>query len=97
MDELLKFLMYYNLYRRHASLRKELNVKTPFDAIKKWFKINPEIFKENPLQFKNKKFFCTILIQVIINKLVKLDIYLIKLFYFGKNNNDFDSRNARKI
>jgi len=54
MVELLKFLMYYNLYRRHGGLKKELNVKTPFDAIEKWFEINPEIFKENPIQFKNK-------------------------------------------
>jgi hypothetical protein len=53
-EELLKFLMYYILYRRHGSLKKELNVKTPFDAIEKWFKINPKLFKENPLQFKNK-------------------------------------------
>jgi len=49
--ELLKFLIFYNLYRRHGSLRKELNVKTPFDAIEKWFEINPKIFKENPNQF----------------------------------------------
>jgi len=39
--DLLKFLMYYILYRRHGSLRKELNVKTPFDAIEKWFEIKP--------------------------------------------------------
>jgi len=52
--ELLKFLMYYILYRRHGGLKKELNVKTPFDAIEKWFEINPKIFKENPLPFKNK-------------------------------------------
>ena len=48
------FLFYYMLYRRHSGVRKELNVKTPFDAIEKWFEINPKIFKENPLQFKNK-------------------------------------------
>jgi len=41
---LIKFLMFYSLYRRHGSLRKEFNVKTPFDAIEKWFKIKPEIF-----------------------------------------------------
>jgi len=35
-------------------LRKELGVKTPFDAIEKWYKLKPEIFKDNPLQFKNK-------------------------------------------
>jgi len=44
--------MYYILYRRHGSLRKELNVKTPYDAIVKWFEIKPEIFKENPCEFK---------------------------------------------
>jgi len=45
-NDLMSFLVYYNLYRRHGSLRKELNVKTPFDAIEKWYKIKPEIFKE---------------------------------------------------
>lgn len=53
-NELLKFLMYYILYRRHGSLRKELNVKTPFDAIEKWFEMKPEIFLQKPDEFKNK-------------------------------------------
>jgi hypothetical protein len=35
-------------------LRKELNVKTPFDAVLKRYKINPEIFKQNPCDFRNK-------------------------------------------
>jgi len=48
------FLTNYNLYRRHGSLRKELNVKAPINAIEKWFEIEPEIFKENQLQFKHK-------------------------------------------
>jgi len=51
---LIEFLMYYILYRRHGSLKKELNVKTPFDAIQKWFEIKPEIFLQKPLEFKNK-------------------------------------------
>jgi hypothetical protein len=51
---LLKFLMYYILFRRHGSLRKELNVKTPFDAIEKWFEIKPELFLQKPDEFKNK-------------------------------------------
>jgi len=42
-NDLMTFLVHYNLYRRHGSLRKELNVKTPFDAIEKWYKIKPEI------------------------------------------------------
>lgn|SRR5208282_1840971 len=53
-NELLKFLMYYIMYRRHGGLRKELNVKTPFEAIEKWFEINPEIFLQKPDEFKNK-------------------------------------------
>lgn len=53
-NDLMTFLVNYTLYRRHGSLRKELNVKTPFDAVEKWYKIKPEIFKQNPLEFKNK-------------------------------------------
>jgi hypothetical protein len=45
-------LMYYILYRRHGGLRKELNVKTPFQAIEKWFEMKPEIFLQNPDEFK---------------------------------------------
>lgn len=52
--DLMKFLVYYNLLRRHGSLRKELKVKTPFEAILKWHDLKPEIFKTNPINFKNK-------------------------------------------
>jgi len=52
-SDLSGFLSYYNLYRRHGSLKKELNVKTPFEAIQKWFVLKPEIFINNPLYFKN--------------------------------------------
>ncbi|MGK0326196.1 MAG: anthranilate phosphoribosyltransferase [Polaribacter sp.] len=34
-QDLVNFLLHYNLYRRHASLRKELKVKTPFNALEK--------------------------------------------------------------
>lgn len=53
-DDMMRFLVFYNLTRRHGGLRRELNVKTPFDAIEKWYQIKPEIFHEKPLQFKNK-------------------------------------------
>ena len=53
-DDLMRFIIYYNLYRRHGSVRKELKVKTPFDAVEKWFSIKPEIFKQKPVVFKNK-------------------------------------------
>ena len=52
--DIMRFLTHYILHRRHGSLRKELNVKTPFQAIEKWFRINPEIFKETPEKFKQK-------------------------------------------
>lgn len=48
------FLMHYMLYKRHGGLRRELNVKTPYQAVEKWFELKPEIFKENPLLFKKK-------------------------------------------
>ena len=53
-DDLFQFLIFYNIYRRHGSLRKELNVKTPFDAIQKWFTLKPELFKISPDEFKTK-------------------------------------------
>lgn len=53
-DDLLKFLKHYNLYRRHGSLRKELNVKTPIQAVEKWYEMDPEIFNQNPEEFRKK-------------------------------------------
>lgn len=49
-----KFLIYYNLNRPHGSLRRELKVRTPLEAIHSWYKIKPEIFKFSPDQFKTK-------------------------------------------
>lgn len=51
--DLNKFLIFYNANRRHGSLRKELNVKTPIEAIEKWYQLKPEIFIKNPTEFKN--------------------------------------------
>jgi len=42
--DLNKFLVYYNLNRRHASLKKELKVRTPFEAVVCWYRMNPDIF-----------------------------------------------------
>ena len=52
--DLMNFLVYYNLYRRHGSLRRELKVKTPFNAVEKWFEFDEKIFNQNPDQFKEK-------------------------------------------
>ena len=53
-QDLMSFLVHYNLYKRHGSLRRELKVKTPFKAIEKWYELDPEIFKDEPSEFKNK-------------------------------------------
>ena len=52
--DLMKFLVHYNLHRRHGSLRRELNVKTPLNAVEKWYELDPKIFKQNPVEFENK-------------------------------------------
>ena len=48
------FLIHYNLYRRHGSLRRVLKVKTPFQAVEKWYEPEPEIFTNHPMIFKIK-------------------------------------------
>lgn len=53
-QDLMNFLLHYNLYRRHGSLRKELKVKTPFNAVEKWHQLDPEIFTETTEIFKIK-------------------------------------------
>jgi hypothetical protein len=50
--DLLKFLVFYNLNRRHGSLRKELGVRTPFDALNWWYEKKPEIFLKKSLKIK---------------------------------------------
>jgi len=44
-------LIYYNINRSHGELRKELKVRTPYEAVKSWFEIEPEIFKISPDKF----------------------------------------------
>jgi len=40
-----------------AAAKGKLKVKTPFNAIEKWFELDSKIFKENPIDFKNKLLF----------------------------------------
>jgi len=54
--DLNKFLIYYNFNRRHGSLRKELKVRTPFEAVQSWFQTKPEIFKISPDKFQDIAF-----------------------------------------
>ena len=52
--DLLLFMVYYNLERRHSALKSEIWVKTPFQALEYWYRLYPEIFKENLVEFKGK-------------------------------------------
>jgi len=52
--DLINFMVYYNLNRRHTSLRKELWVKTPYDALEYWYEKDNSLFKEDLFDFKNK-------------------------------------------
>jgi transposase-like protein len=54
--DLKKFLVYYSFNRRDGSLRKELKVRTPFEAVQSWFKVKPEIFKILPDDFQDMIF-----------------------------------------
>lgn len=49
--DLNKFLIYYNLNKKHGGLRKELKVRTPYEALKRWYEIEPNIFKISPDEF----------------------------------------------
>lgn len=53
-EALMVFLVYYMLYRRHGGVRKNPAVKTPLQAIEKWFMLKSEIFKQNLCEIKNK-------------------------------------------
>ncbi|HED06431.1 MAG TPA: hypothetical protein ENI61_07090 [Ignavibacteria bacterium] len=48
--------IHYMLFRRLEGVKKELNVKTPFNALRKWYELKPEFFNQNPSDFKNKLF-----------------------------------------
>jgi len=50
-ENLNKFLIYHNTNRKHGGLKKELKVKTPCEAVKNWFELEPEIFKISPDEF----------------------------------------------
>jgi transposase-like protein len=51
--DLALFLLFYNFNRGHGGLRKELKVRTPFDALNSWYKLSPDLFKIPPDSFKS--------------------------------------------
>jgi hypothetical protein len=41
-QDLNKFLIFYNFNRGHGGLRKEIKVRTPYEALKYWYNLEPE-------------------------------------------------------
>ena len=52
-SDLALFMLFYNFNRGHGGLRKELKVRTPFDALVYWYKLSPDLFKTSPDSFKS--------------------------------------------
>jgi transposase InsO family protein len=52
ITDLDKFLLYYLFARRHSSLKKELNVRTPYEALQSWYNLEPDLFRQTPEMFK---------------------------------------------
>jgi len=52
--DLMRFLIFFIMYRRNDPLKNELKVRTPFEAVEKWFQLKPEIFHTTPDEFKKK-------------------------------------------
>jgi len=50
-NSLKKFLLFYILYRRHGGIYKELKLKTPMQALEKWYELKPELFIKTPKEF----------------------------------------------
>ena len=50
------FLLYYLFNRRHGSLKKELGVRTPYEALEKWYNLEPTLFKTHPEMFRHQAF-----------------------------------------
>jgi len=47
-----EFLTHYLIYRRHSGLQRELKIKTPIQAVRKWFELEPDIFVKTPEEFE---------------------------------------------
>ena len=52
--DLVKFLYYYLFYRRHSGLYKELKVRTPYEALQKWYNLEPSLFTTPPDNFRHQ-------------------------------------------
>lgn len=53
-----RFLLYYLFARRHGSLKRELNVRTPYEALQCWYNLEPDLFRKHPEMFKADATLC---------------------------------------
>ena len=54
INDLLRFMIYYNLERRHSGIYSEIRKKTPYEALEYYYQLMPEKFKCSPIEFKEK-------------------------------------------
>ena len=50
--DLVYFMVFYNINRRHSGIVKELWLKTPYNALEYWYQKDSTIFKEDLFDFK---------------------------------------------
>ncbi len=51
VKDIIQFMFFYNLHRRHWGIVREKKWKTPYDALLYYHKIMPQIFTKTPKQF----------------------------------------------
>ncbi|SEI05271.1 hypothetical protein [Bathymodiolus azoricus thioautotrophic gill symbiont] len=49
--DLNQFLIFYNFNRGHGGLRKEIKVRTPYEALEYWYNLKPDLFIREPDMF----------------------------------------------
>ena len=55
-QDLNKFLIFYNFNRGHGGLRKEIKVRTPYEALEYWYNLKPDLFIRKPDMFRSVVF-----------------------------------------
>ncbi|VVM27545.1 hypothetical protein BSPWISOXPB_10517 [uncultured Gammaproteobacteria bacterium] len=50
-QDLNKFFDFYNFNRGHGGLRKEIKVRTPYEALEYWYNLKPDLFIRKPDMF----------------------------------------------
>ncbi|CAB5502520.1 hypothetical protein AZO1586I_971, partial [Bathymodiolus thermophilus thioautotrophic gill symbiont] len=51
--DLNQFLIFYNFNRGHGGLRKEIKVRTPYEALEYWYNLKPDLFIREPDMFRS--------------------------------------------